>query len=177
MSGEIEHAMWSAWNDEHPDVIIIEGQGSLLNPAYPGGYEILAAARPDVVVLQHAPTRTYYDGFPDHPIHPLDRQILAIQVVSDSPVVAITVSHENLTKSETTEICMDIARRTGLPTCAPLREGLGEVLRALAPQMLPGPNKSMARSRQWTPASLRQVGPLRAGSSFHAFCGSSQSRR
>ena len=38
-----------------PDVIVIEGQGSLMNPAYPGGFEILAAGRPDAVVLQHAP--------------------------------------------------------------------------------------------------------------------------
>ena len=34
-----------------------------MNPAYPGGFEILAAGRPDVVVLQHAPARRAYDGF------------------------------------------------------------------------------------------------------------------
>ena len=47
VSGEIEHAIWAAWKDENPDVIVIEGQGSLMNPAYPGGLEILAAGRPD----------------------------------------------------------------------------------------------------------------------------------
>ena len=31
--------------NEKPDIIVIEGQGSLLNPAYPGGFEILAAGR------------------------------------------------------------------------------------------------------------------------------------
>jgi uncharacterized NAD-dependent epimerase/dehydratase family protein len=46
VSGEIEHAVWSAWKEENPDVIVIEGQGSLMNPAYPGGYEILAAEGP-----------------------------------------------------------------------------------------------------------------------------------
>ncbi len=50
--------------EKKPDVIVIEGQGSLLNPAYPGGYEILAAARPDLIILQHAPARKEYDGFP-----------------------------------------------------------------------------------------------------------------
>ena len=42
-----------------------------MNPAYPGGFEILAAGRPDVVVLQHAPARAEYDGFPGHAMHPL----------------------------------------------------------------------------------------------------------
>jgi uncharacterized NAD-dependent epimerase/dehydratase family protein len=42
VAGEIEHAVWQAWNDQHPDVIIIEGQGSLMNPptravSNPGG--------------------------------------------------------------------------------------------------------------------------------------------
>jgi uncharacterized NAD-dependent epimerase/dehydratase family protein len=37
MAGEIEHAVWSAWKEQQPDVIILEGQGSLMNPAYPGG--------------------------------------------------------------------------------------------------------------------------------------------
>lgn len=33
VSGEIEYAVWSAWNHSQPDVIVIEGQGSLMNPA------------------------------------------------------------------------------------------------------------------------------------------------
>lgn len=61
VAGEIEHAVWSAWKEVGPDVIIIEGQGSLMNPAYPGGFEILAAGRPDVVILQHAPRRKEYE--------------------------------------------------------------------------------------------------------------------
>ena len=61
VAGEIEHAVWTAWTEQRADVIVIEGQGSLMHPAYPGGFEILAAARPDSVVLQHAPARAEYD--------------------------------------------------------------------------------------------------------------------
>ena len=43
MAGEIEHVVWDAWRQTKADVLIVEGQGSLMNPAYPGGYEILAA--------------------------------------------------------------------------------------------------------------------------------------
>ena len=38
VSGEIEHAVWLAWKNEKADVIVLEGQGSLMNPAYPGGF-------------------------------------------------------------------------------------------------------------------------------------------
>jgi uncharacterized NAD-dependent epimerase/dehydratase family protein len=37
VAGEIEHAVWTAYTERRPDVIIIEGQGSLMNPAYPAG--------------------------------------------------------------------------------------------------------------------------------------------
>jgi uncharacterized NAD-dependent epimerase/dehydratase family protein len=100
LTGEIEHAVWSAWKETDADILVIEGQGSLLNPAYPGGFEILAAARPDLVILQHAPARKDYDGFPGYKIQPLKKQIQAIEVISDKQVIAITVNHENLKKDK-----------------------------------------------------------------------------
>lgn len=131
VAGEIEHAVWTAWKEAHPDVIIIEGQGSLMNPAYPGGFEILAAGRPDVVVLQHAPGRREYDGFPGYPIHPLEKQIQAIELLSDKPVVGVTVNHENLDRSEVQRVCAEISDETGLPTCDVLLDGPDTVIQVL----------------------------------------------
>lgn len=133
VSGEIEHAIWSAWEERRPRVLVIEGQGSLLNPAYPGGFEILAAGRPHCVVLQHAPARKEYDGFPGFPLHPLTRQIEAVQVISDRPVVAVTVNHEDLDPEQTREACARIQRETGLPCVDPLLDGCGRVVEALTP--------------------------------------------
>ena len=133
VAGEIEHAVWSAWKEAHPDVIVIEGQGSLMNPAYPGGYEILAAARPDAVVLQHAPARRDYDGFPGYPIHPLDRQIRAVELISGKPVVAVTLNHEGIGEAEIPEACAAITRAVSLPAFDVLVQGgapLSDVLRA-----------------------------------------------
>lgn len=129
VSGEIEHAVWSAWTEQRPDVIVIEGQGSLMNPAYPGGFEILAAARPDAVVLQHAPARKEYDGFPGYPIHPLNRQIEVIEKLSGKPVVAITINHENLAREEIPYLCQAIEISTGLPTFDVLVNGASELAR------------------------------------------------
>ncbi len=135
VSGEIEHAIWSAWKDMQPEVIIIEGQGSLVNPAYPGGFEILAAGRPDVVVLQHAPARKEYDGFPGYPLHPLDKQIQVIELLSETPVVAITINHENLDKKKISSVCEEIHGATGLPATDILLQGADQVVDTLKPHI------------------------------------------
>lgn len=135
LTGELEHAVWSAWRAERPAVIVIEGQGSLLNPAYPGGYEILAATRPDAVVLQHAPARIDYDGFPGYPIQPIERQIEAVELISERPVVAIAVNHENLTPEELAAAMDDLRARTGLPVSDPLGDGAGALAEAVAARL------------------------------------------
>ncbi|UCG87508.1 MAG: DUF1611 domain-containing protein [Gemmatimonadota bacterium] len=132
VAGEIEHAIWCAWNEVRPDVIVIEGQGSLMNPAYPGGHEILAAGRPDVVVLQHAPAREEYDGFRGYPLHPLPLQIHAIELLSGSPVVAIAISHEGLNEAQAEAAVAAIESETGLPCCDPLRSGVDSILASLS---------------------------------------------
>ena len=132
VSGEIEHAVWSAWAETQPQVIVIEGQGSLMNPAYPGGFEILAAGRPDIVVLQHAPARSDYDGFPGYPIQPLRQQIQVIEDISAKPVVAVTLNHENIPSERIPRVCEKLRRETGLPVFDVLAggtDGLVDVLR------------------------------------------------
>jgi uncharacterized NAD-dependent epimerase/dehydratase family protein len=123
VSGEIEHAVYEAWSNEHPDLIVIEGQGSLMNPAYPGGFEILAAGRPDYVILQHAPKRKEYDGFPGYPIHPLPQQIQAIELISGKKVIAVTINHEGMTREEIRPACEAILKETGIPAFDVLEEG------------------------------------------------------
>jgi uncharacterized NAD-dependent epimerase/dehydratase family protein len=133
VAGEIEHAVTSAWEELHPDVIVIEGQGSLMNPAYPGGFEILAAARPDVIVLQHAPARREYDGFPGYPIQPLARQIEVIELLCGKPIVAITLNHENLSDKQVPLVCEATRLAIGLPVFDVLQDGPAGLIQVLAP--------------------------------------------
>jgi uncharacterized NAD-dependent epimerase/dehydratase family protein len=128
LTGEIEHAVVSAWDEKRPDAIVIEGQGGLLNPGYPGGYEIIAAARPDVIVLQHAPARREYDGFPGYAIHPLARQIEALEIISGKRVVAVAVNHENIPREQIPVVCAAITQLTGLPAADVLVEGAGRLI-------------------------------------------------
>ena len=128
VSGEIEHAVYEAWENENPEVIVIEGQGSLMNPAYPGGFEILAAGRPDIIILQHAPARKEYDGFPGYALHPLEKQIQAIELLSGKPVVAVTINHENLDLNKISKLCDDLKSKYNLPFYDVLLNGADDLV-------------------------------------------------
>jgi uncharacterized NAD-dependent epimerase/dehydratase family protein len=132
VAGEIEYAVWRAWDEKKPEIIVIEGQGSLMNPAYPGGFEILAAGRPDIIVLQHAPARMEYDGFPGYPIQPLAQQIEVIELLSGKPVVAVTINHENLSSEQIPLVCSAVKQVAGLPAFDVLRDGPEELIPFLA---------------------------------------------
>jgi uncharacterized NAD-dependent epimerase/dehydratase family protein len=134
VSGEIEHAVYEAWKNESPDIILIEGQGSLMNPAYPGGFEILAAGRPDFVILQHAPMRVEYDGFPGYRLHSLPEQINAIEIISGKKVIAVTVNHELMAKEDILPACAQITVETGLPAYDVLEFGATELVQLLFSQ-------------------------------------------
>jgi uncharacterized NAD-dependent epimerase/dehydratase family protein len=131
VSGEIEHAVYEAWKNESPDLIVIEGQGILMNTAYPGGFEILAAGRPDYVILQHAPKRVEYDGFPGYVLHSINEQINAIETISGKKVIAITVNHEDMDKEEIKPACNSITEETGLPAYDVLEFGAKELVELL----------------------------------------------
>jgi uncharacterized NAD-dependent epimerase/dehydratase family protein len=97
------------------------------------------------VILQHAPARRDYDGFPGYPLHPIERQIRAIELVSDRPVVAITLNHEGLAPDEIPQACARLASDTGLPVLDPLHEGLEALVPVLAARVRRGAVHAAAR--------------------------------
>jgi uncharacterized NAD-dependent epimerase/dehydratase family protein len=134
VAGELEHAVAEADRNESPRVIVIEGQGSMAHPAYPGGFEILAATRPRGVVLQHAPARRTYDGFENYPLVPPEAHIRAIETLFRTRVIALALNHEGLEKSKVRDVCSELERRHGLPCVDPLVHGperLAEAVKAL----------------------------------------------
>jgi len=131
VAGEIEHAILTAWDAERPQVILLEGQGSLLNPAYPGGFELLAAGRPRAVILQHAPARIDHDGFPGFPIGPLDRHIRLVEELSGRPVIAVTLNHEGLAPEAIAETARRLEGEVGRPVVDVLRDGPERVIAEL----------------------------------------------
>lgn len=101
-SGEMEATVVEAFEGEHPDVIIIEGQGALSHPAYLTSTFILRGSRPDAVVLQHAPGRIKLGDFGNLEMPTPTSEINLIETFADTKVIGLTINHENMTDAEVT---------------------------------------------------------------------------
>jgi uncharacterized NAD-dependent epimerase/dehydratase family protein len=122
VAGSLEYITYKAWQEKHPEYMFLEGQGSILHPAYPGGFEIIGAMRPDAIILQHAPKRRYYDGFPEYLIEPLEKYIKVLELVSNKKVIAISLNTENMGKSEIMQEKTRLERKYNIPVFDPLQE-------------------------------------------------------
>ncbi len=122
VAGAIEHEVVRAWEEKRPDFIILEGQGSVVHPAYPGSFEIIAAGRPDAIVLQDAPGRKYLDGFENYPMPDVGRVINILELLSGKEVIAITLNTEKMTREEIDKIKKEYEIKFGIPVIEPLNE-------------------------------------------------------
>jgi uncharacterized NAD-dependent epimerase/dehydratase family protein len=114
-SGEMEATVVEAFEREHPDVIIIEGQGALSHPAYLSSMFILRGARPNGVILQHAPARTWLGDFSDIPAPSVTSEIRLLETFADTTVIGITINHENMTDAEVSAAITLYEAELGLP--------------------------------------------------------------
>jgi uncharacterized NAD-dependent epimerase/dehydratase family protein len=93
-AGELEGEILRASTLENPEVIIIEGQGSLLNPAYsPETCVLLTATQPSAIIYVKAPGRTHYIDFPRHEISCSEEEIELIERISGARVVGIVINN------------------------------------------------------------------------------------
>lgn len=115
-SGEMESAVVEAFEGEHPDVIIVEGQGALSHPAYISSAFILRGSRPDAVILQHAPARTMLGDFPDVPTPAPADEIILIETFADTKVIGLTINHERMSDAEVTAAIVMYEAELGIPT-------------------------------------------------------------
>ena len=114
-SGEMESAVVEAFTGEHPDVIIIEGQGALSHPAYLSSTFILRGAKPNGVILQHAPARHYLGDFPQIPTPSPAREITLLETFSDASVIGLTINHDNMDDREVSFAIKEFERDLNIP--------------------------------------------------------------
>ena len=120
---------------DHWDVI--EGQGSLFQPAYAAvSLALLHGSQPDAIVVCHDPARTHIDGYPDYPLPSIERcmedNIRAAQLTNRAArVVGISLDTSALSDAERAETIAQMAARTGLPVIDPVAIGAGAILDAL----------------------------------------------
>ena len=126
--GGLESMTVEAWKEENPEIIFIEGQGSVLHPAYPGSFEIIGACRPEAIILQHAPKRKFFDGFPDIPIPDLQKYIDILELLSGHKVIAISLNREGMTEDEVREEIKQLESRFGIPVFDPLNLNIDAIM-------------------------------------------------
>lgn len=129
--GGLEKVTVDAWREEKPEIMLIEGQGSVLHPAYPGSFEIIGACRPEAIILQHAPKRAFFDGFPEVRIPGLERYIQILELLSQRKVIAISLNSENMTPEEVKIEMENLSTRLNVPVFDPLHSDGSIFLEAL----------------------------------------------
>lgn len=102
-AGELEAIIVEAFENESPDVIIIEGQGALSHPAFSSSSFILRGACPDGVILQHAPARSHRCDFEQMRMPIPATEINLLQTFADTKVIGLTINHEDMTDTQVSE--------------------------------------------------------------------------
>jgi uncharacterized NAD-dependent epimerase/dehydratase family protein len=130
--GEIENAVIQAFENESPDIILIEGQSAVSHPAFMSSVGILKGSMPDGIILQHPPGRRFRCDFPHLPMPTVESEIQLIESISQSQVIAIALNHENLTEKEIQKIIKDYENCFQLPTTDVLTYGCQKLIQALS---------------------------------------------
>jgi uncharacterized NAD-dependent epimerase/dehydratase family protein len=145
-SGEMEAAVVDAFEGEHPDVIVIEGQGALSHPAYLTSSFILRGAQPDAVILQHAPARRVLGDFPDVPMPTPASEINLIQTFAATRVIGLTINHEHMTDAEVTAAITLYELELGIPATDALTRAPDRLVDMVL-QAFPGLERTVATGR------------------------------
>ncbi len=137
-AGELEATIVEAFENENPDVIIIEGQGSLSHPAFSSTSFILRGSCPNGVVLQHAPRRTQRCDFEQMAMPNPAAEINLIQTFSDTKVIGLTINHEDMSDNEVSKAITQYEHELGIPSTDALTrppEHLVEMVTAAFPEL------------------------------------------
>jgi uncharacterized NAD-dependent epimerase/dehydratase family protein len=115
------------------ELLWVEGQGSLVHPAYSGvTMGLMHGAAPHAFVLVHKARTTHTEGYPDHPLPPL-RDLIELHERASLPlrpakVVAIALHTGTLVEADACAEIAAVADDTGLPVDDPVRFGADALL-------------------------------------------------
>ena len=118
------------------DLLWVEGQGSLVHPAYSGvTMGLMHGAAPHAYVLVHKARSTHTEGYPDHPLPPLPDLIELHERASlplrPAKVVAVALHTGGLAEEDARHEIASVADLTGLPVDDPVRFGAEALLDAV----------------------------------------------
>ncbi|HNP94447.1 MAG TPA: DUF1611 domain-containing protein [Cyclobacteriaceae bacterium] len=129
ISGEMEHAIVSCWENERPDIIFIEGQSSLRNPSGPAGAEWIVSADATSVVLQHNPARKQYKDMEFYPAYIADpKDEIALLKMYGANTVALTINTAKMSQEDARKYAEQYSKELGIPSILPLEDGVSSLV-------------------------------------------------
>ncbi len=129
IGGEIERVIIECERESSPELILIEGQASLLNPSGTCGSEFLLSGDVKGVILQHAPGRKYFEGFEE-----LKRPLPLVEVEFDlihrfgARILAVTLNEEGMDDTHLNQYKNKLSQLLSIPVVRPLKEGVAGLL-------------------------------------------------
>jgi uncharacterized NAD-dependent epimerase/dehydratase family protein len=118
------------------ELLLVEGQGSLVHPAYSGvTLGLFHGAVPHLLVLCHRAGATEVEGYPGHPLPSLAELVSLHEQVSlprrRARVAAVALNTAGLGDAEAAAAVEAAEAETGLPSADPLRHGSDRLLQAV----------------------------------------------
>jgi uncharacterized NAD-dependent epimerase/dehydratase family protein len=120
------------------ELLLVEGQGSLLHPAYSGvTLGLLHGSAPHAYVLCHLAGQEFVDDNPRFPMPPLGEIVELYEAISlrarPATVVAIALNTRDLDDDAARAAIEAAEAETGLPADDPVRYGAGKLVDAIDP--------------------------------------------
>ena len=125
------------------EVLFVEGQGSLLHPAYSGvTLGLLHGSAPHAYVLCHKADERFVDGDERFPIPPLSELVALHERISllarPATVLAVALNTRDLDDEAARAAIVAAEEETGLPADDPVRFGATKLVDALGPVLEKG---------------------------------------
>ena len=122
--------------NEHHEVVVVEGQGSLFHPRYSGvTLSLLHGIQPDGMVLVYEMGRTFIHGMEPRPIPPLRRTVEYYEetasLLHPSRVIGVAVNGRRFNDAEVQAECARVENELGVPTCDVIRHGPAKLVEAV----------------------------------------------
>lgn len=119
-------------------LLSIEGQGTIVHPAYSGvTLGLLHGSAPQGLILCHQPSRKTLRHFPDFPILPFPYLIelyeKLAQPVNSCKVLGISLNCFGMSDDEAQHEIRKVEKETGLPATDPVKFGVEKLVNAIQP--------------------------------------------
>lgn len=122
--------------NQHHDIIVVEGQGSLFHPRYSCvTLGLLHGLMPDGLILCYEMGRTHFFGMESIPLPSLERVIefyeAAANIMHPCRVIGVAVNGQRFSDAEVQAECDRVERKLKLPACDVIRHGPRKLVEAV----------------------------------------------